>query len=58
MPGARAMARGDSGKIYIGTRGIGRVYEVTDTGTQRTSRVVVDKLVQPAASPSRTARST
>ena len=32
MPGARAMARGDSGKIYIGTRGIGRVYEVTDTG--------------------------
>ena len=48
MPGARAMARGDSGKIYIGTRGIGRVYEVTDTGTQRTSRVVVDKLVQPA----------
>jgi len=48
MPGARAMARGDSGKIYIGTRGIGRVYEVTDTGAQRTSRVVVDKLVQPA----------
>ena len=42
------MGRDDSGKIYIGTRGIGRVYEVTDTGTQRTSRVVVDKLVQPA----------
>ncbi|MDP3086465.1 MAG: PQQ-dependent sugar dehydrogenase [Rubrivivax sp.] len=48
MPGARAMARGDDGKIYIGTRGIGRVYEVTDGGAQRTSRVVVDKLVQPA----------
>ena len=48
MPGGRAMARGDSGKIYIGTRGIGRVYEVTDSGAQRTSRVVVDKLVQPA----------
>ena len=48
MPGARAMARGDGGKIYIGTRSIGRVYEVTDSGTQRTSRVVVDKLVQPA----------
>ena len=48
MPGARAMVRGESGKIYIGTRGIGRVYEVADTGTQRTSRVVVDKLVQPA----------
>ncbi len=48
MPGARAMARGDDGKIYIGTRGIGRVYEVSDHGPQRSSRVVVDKLVQPA----------
>lgn len=48
MPGARAMARGDDGRIYIGTRAIGRVYEVTDTGNERTSRVVVDKLVQPA----------
>jgi len=48
MPGARAMARGDSGKIYIGTRGIGRVYELTDGGGQRTSRVVVDKLTQPS----------
>ena len=48
MPGARAMARGADGKIYIGTRGIGRVYEVTDNGAQRSSRVVVDKLVQPS----------
>ena len=48
MPGARAMVRAENGKIYIGTRGIGRVYELTDTGTARTSRVVVDKLVQPA----------
>ena len=48
MPGARAMARGDRGKIYVGTRGIGRVYEVTDGGAQRSSRVVVDKLVQPS----------
>ncbi len=48
MPGARAMARGDGGKIYIGTRGLGRVYELTDNGAQRTSRVVVDKLVQPS----------
>lgn len=47
-PGGRAMARSDSGKIYIGTRGIGRVYEITDNGTERTSRVVVDKLNQPA----------
>jgi glucose/arabinose dehydrogenase len=48
IPGGREMARGDKGKIYVGTRGIGRVYEVTDTGDRRTSRVVVDKLTQPA----------
>ena len=48
MPGARAMARGDDGKIYIGTRAIGRVYELSDNGKERTSRVLVDKLVQPA----------
>jgi len=48
MPGARAMAEGDKGKIYIGTRVIGRVYEVTDKDGKRTSRVVVDKLTQPA----------
>ncbi len=48
IPGARGMAQGDKGKIYIGTRIIGRVYEVTDAGDKRTSRVVVDKLVQPS----------
>ena len=48
MPGVRAMVRGDSGKIYAGTRAIGRVYEITDNGKERTSRVVVDKLTQPA----------
>lgn len=47
-PGIRAMSRGDSGKIYAGTRGLGRVYEITDNGKERTSRVVVDKLNQPA----------
>jgi len=47
-PGGRAMARGESGKIYMGTRGLGRVYEVTDSGDKRTSRVVVDKLTQPS----------
>jgi len=48
IPGGRAMVRGDDGKIYVGTRAIGRVYEITDNGKERTSRVVVDKLVQPA----------
>ena len=38
VPGGRAMVRGDSGKVYVGTRGIGRVYEITDGGSARTSR--------------------
>ena len=48
MPGVRAMTRTNSGKIYAGTRGIGRVYEITDNGRERTSRVLVDRLNQPA----------
>jgi glucose/arabinose dehydrogenase len=48
IPGGRAMARGPNGKIYLGTRALGRVYEVTDHGTRRSSRVLVDKLTQPA----------
>ena len=48
-PGIRAISRGASGKVYGGTRGLGRVYEITDNGKQRSSRVVVDKLNQPAA---------
>ncbi len=47
-PGVRAMARTPSGKIYAGTRGLGRVYEISDTGGVRTSRIVADKLNQPA----------
>jgi glucose/arabinose dehydrogenase len=49
LPGGRAMAVSDDGKkVYLGTRIIGRVYEVTDAGDKRTVRVVVDKLTQPA----------
>ena len=48
-PGIRAISRGDSGKVYGGTRALGRVYEITDHGTERSSRIVVDKLNQPAA---------
>ena len=48
MPGARAIVQGDNGKYYVGTRGIGRVYEITDAGGARSNRVVVDKLNQPA----------
>lgn len=49
LPGGRALALSDDGKkVYVGTRVIGRVYEVTDAGDKRTVRVVVDKLTQPA----------
>src|ERR1051325_9525251 len=39
MPGARMMTRGPQGKVYVGTRAIGRVYEVTDRGATRETRV-------------------
>jgi glucose/arabinose dehydrogenase len=48
LPGGRAMARGDKGKIYVGTRALGRVYEVTDEGGKRSVRVIAEKMVQPA----------
>jgi glucose/arabinose dehydrogenase len=47
MPGARMMTRGASGKVWVGTRGIGRVYEVTDGPGTRANRILVDKLTQP-----------
>jgi len=49
LPGGRGMAASADGKkLYLGTRIIGRVYEVTDEGSKRTVRVVVDKLTQPS----------
>ncbi len=49
LPGGRAMAVSDDGKkVYVGTRVIGRVYEVSDEGGKRSVRVVADKLTQPA----------
>jgi glucose/arabinose dehydrogenase len=49
LPGGRAMALSEDGKkVYVGTRIIGRVYEVSDEGDKRSVRVVVDKLTQPA----------
>ena len=49
VPGSRAITRGDGGKYYVGTRPLGRIYEITDNGSTRTSRVVIDKLDQPTA---------
>ena len=48
LPGGRAMARGQKGKIYVGTRAIGRVYEVSDEGGKRRVRIVAEKMNQPA----------
>ena len=48
IPGSRAMVRAPNGNVYVGTRGLGRVYEVADRNGQRNSRVVVDKLNQPS----------
>jgi glucose/arabinose dehydrogenase len=49
LPGGRAMALSEDGKkVYVGTRAIGRVYEVSDDGSKRSVRTVVDKLTQPA----------
>ena len=45
MPGARMMARAPNGNLYVGTRGIGRVYEVN--GQSKQVRILVDKLTQP-----------
>ena len=43
------MAISDDGrKLWVGTRQIGRVYEVTDTGDKRTVRTIAEKLTQPA----------
>jgi glucose/arabinose dehydrogenase len=48
LPGGRAMTRGDKGTVWVGTRTIGRVYEVKDEGGKRSVRVLADKLTQPA----------
>ncbi|WP_192898648.1 PQQ-dependent sugar dehydrogenase [Crenalkalicoccus roseus] len=47
MPGARMMALGDDGTVFVGTRVIGRVYAVKDEGGQRTHRIVAQGLRQP-----------
>lgn len=47
MPGARMMALGDEGTLFVGTRSIGRVYAVTDNGESREHRIVVEGLTQP-----------
>ena len=47
MPGARMMARGDKGTLFIGTRVIGKVYAVTDKDGKREHKVIAEGLQQP-----------
>ncbi|MCP1675766.1 glucose/arabinose dehydrogenase [Natronocella acetinitrilica] len=47
MPGARMMARGDEGTLFLGTRGIGRVYAVMDNGDSRDHMIIAEGLTQP-----------
>ncbi len=46
-PGARTMVRGDKGTIFMGTRGIGRVYAIVDKDGKREARPLIQGLTQP-----------
>ena len=46
-PGARMMTRADNGTVFVGTRAIGRVYAISDTGGKREVRVLASGLTQP-----------
>lgn len=48
LPGGRVMVRGPNGTIFVGSRGIGRVYAVRDTGTAREVSVLLQGLPQPS----------
>jgi glucose/arabinose dehydrogenase len=46
-PGARMMAEGPNGTVFVGTRAIGRVYAVSEEGGQRRVRTLLQQLNQP-----------
>ncbi len=48
LPGARVMVRGPNGTVFVGTRVIGRVYAVRDTGTERQVSTFMQGLTQPS----------
>ncbi len=50
LVGARAMTLNeDQSKMWVGTRGIGRIYEVSNEGGKRTVKVLAEKLTQPTS---------
>jgi glucose/arabinose dehydrogenase len=46
-PGARTMVMGPRGTLFMGTRTIGRVYAITDTGGKREVKTLLSGLTQP-----------
>lgn len=48
LPGGRAMAIGDKGTVFVGTRAIGRVYAISTEGGERRVRVIAERLTQPS----------
>jgi glucose/arabinose dehydrogenase len=46
-PGARTMVRSKNGTIFMGTRGLGRVYAITEKNGKREAKVLLQGLVQP-----------
>jgi len=46
-PGARTMAMGPKGTIFMGTRQLGRVYAITNRSGKRESKILLQGLTQP-----------
>jgi len=47
MPGARTMAQGDKGNVFVGTRQLKEVYVVRDSGGKREAKVLLKGLDAP-----------
>lgn len=47
VPDARAMALGDKGTVFVGSKSAGNVYAVTGNGGKRQVRIIADKLKMP-----------
>jgi len=46
-PGGRSMVMGEEGTIFMGSRGLGRVYAIIDNGDSREVKTVIEGLTQP-----------
>lgn len=48
VPDARAMALGDKGTVFVGTKSAGKVYAITEQAGKRQVHVIANKLKMPA----------